>query len=112
MVSRHRAGDGHIHVAALADGLVELGDLVSLGQVRVEVILAVEIRNIADLGFHCLGKQHSLLHHCLVEDRQHTRQARAHRADIGVGGILPRIGFARAEDLARRVELNVCFQVR
>ena len=46
----------------------------------------------------------------LVEHGQHTGQAGADRADIGIGPVVPGIGLAGAEDLGGGVELNVSFQ--
>ena len=103
-------GHGQVQIAAVGQGLVELRNLVALGQVGVEVIFAVEERQFPHLGAHGGGQQHGLFHGCFVQHRQHPRQARADRADVGVRGIVPGVGLAGAEDLGGCVQLDVSLQ--
>jgi len=101
---------GQVHVAAIADRHVILRDLVALGQVGVKVVFAVEERQRAQFGVHGMRQQGRLFHHGLVENRQHTGQTGADRADVGVGWVEPGVGFAGAEDFGGGVELDMSFQ--
>ena len=71
--------------AVLGDGLVELRDLVALGRVGVEVVLAGEDAGLADLAVDRLGGQHGELDGAAVEHGQRAGQAEAGGADVGVG---------------------------
>ena len=68
-----------------------MGNLIALGQVGVEIILAVEVGDGLQLGAHGRREEGSLLHHSLVKHRQYSGQPRANRADVGVRAILPGI---------------------
>ena len=98
-----------LHPAVLADGQLELGDLVALGQVRVEIVLAGEA------VFPVQGRSggqpqlDGRLHHLAVEYRQGTGHAQADRAGVGVGRGAER-GGAAAEDLTQGFHLGVDFQ--
>ena len=98
-----------IDEAMLGQRLVVLRDLVALGQVGIEVVLARENRarihpavqrqRGLDGQFHGLPAQH----------RQRAGQSQAYRADVGVGR-RAETGGAAAEDLGARGELDVDFQ--
>ena len=107
-----RCRNRQVEIAAFCQGLVELGDLVPLGQIGVKIILAVKKRERADLGMHGMRQQNTFFHHRFIENRQHARQPAAHRADIGVGRIDPGISLAGAKDLGDGVQLDVGFQVQ
>jgi len=114
LVNAHAAGDaiGHVQVkvAALADGFVELGDLVALGQIGVKVVLAIKVRNRVDLRMHRGCQQRALVDGFAVQNGQHTGHAGANRANIAIWGGFPRVGLAGAEDLGLGVELDVGFE--
>ncbi len=55
------------------------------------------------------SRSHGVLHHALIEHRESTRQAQAHRTDVRVGWSA-KAGAAAAEDLAVREELRVDFK--
>ena len=86
---------------------VVLADLVALGQVRVEVVLAVPAsggrRGRLDRG---AGRQ-DVLDRAPVDDRQRTRQPEADRADARVRWGAVVVGRAAAEHLRRRPQLAV-----
>src|SRR5690606_20140432 len=88
---------------------VELRDLVSLGQVRVEVVLAGETAGQVHGAVQAQGRAYAQLDGAGVDDRQGTRQAEAHRTDVRVrfGAELRRV---RTEHLGRRPELHVDLQ--
>ena len=66
-------------VPALAhDRVVQLGDLIALRQVRVEVVLAVKGREQVDVRFQAQSGAHGLRDAFLVDDGQHSGHARVH----------------------------------
>ena len=75
---------GDLDIAVLSDRQIVLGDLVGLGEVRVEIILAVEL---AELRNRAVGGQPGLdgvFQHLFVQDRQRPRQAEADWANVAV----------------------------
>ena len=90
----------------LGDGLVELGDLVALGQVGIEVVLAGEDGALADFTTQGQGGQGSELDRLFVEHRESARQSQADGADIGVGSGAELVG-ATAECLGGGEQLDV-----
>ena len=99
--------DGELAVAD--DGEIELGDLVGLGEVGVEVVLPVEPAGPGDLPVQGQAHLHGVLQHLLVDHRQGAGHAHAHRAAVGVGGAAE-LGGAGAEDLGLGGELHVGLQ--
>ena len=103
------SGDGDIEVSVKAQRFVVLTDLVVLGHVRVEVVLArhttplcdraVQRKANADNGFDRGAIRHG---HC-------SRQCQTHRADLCVG-LGAKIRRTRAEHFGLRTELDVHFQ--
>ena len=77
-------GVGISMYAVLGEGLVELGDLVALGQVGIEVIFAGEDGAFADLAVKGERGQRGEFDGAAIEDGQRTGQAEADRADVGV----------------------------
>ena len=102
-------GRRHIDPAVLCDGLVELRDLVALGQVGIEVVLAREDGALAHLAVDGQGGQRGVLDGLGVEHRQRAGQAQADRADIRVGGRAEVVG-ATAKGLGRGEQLDVDFE--
>src|SRR3989344_4437631 len=64
--------------------LVVLRDLVALRQVGVEIVLAVEFADRRDFAAQGQADLQDVLHGLLVDGRQGTRVAEAHRADVHV----------------------------
>jgi hypothetical protein len=75
----------HQHFALAHDGRVELGNLVALRQVGIEVILAVKGRGQMDLGLQPKPGAHRLRHAGLVDDGQHAGHAGVDKGHIGIG---------------------------
>ena len=102
---------GHLHLnpAVLGDRFVELGDLVVLGQVGIEVLLAVELAVLSNLQVQGHGGLHRILEHLLVQHRQGARQATHHRVDVGVG-LVTKGGGRVGKNLAVGAQLHVGFQ--
>ena len=75
---------GHIDPAVLGDGLVELRDLIALGQIGIEVVFAREDRALAHLAVDSQRGQRGKLDGLRVQHRQRPRQPQADRADVGI----------------------------
>ena len=96
-------------LAAAHDGLSQLADLVALGQVRVEVVLAVEAASLGNLPAHGHAEQHRHAHRLGVQRRQHARQRQIHLARLRVRGCAERRGGA-GEQFGARAQLHMHFQ--
>ena len=94
---------------AAAQRLVVLGDLVALGQVGIEVVLAVEDRARRELGAEREPDHQPEVHGARVGDRQAAGQPQADRAGARVGR-LAEGQLAAAEHLRRGRELDVDLQ--
>jgi hypothetical protein len=93
-------------VAELGEGLIELGDLVALGQVGVEVIFAGEDGAFPDLAVEGERGEGGEFDGALVENGERSGEAEADRADVGVGRSAEFVGAA-AEGLGLGEELDV-----
>ncbi|EJT84934.1 hypothetical protein PPS11_15306 [Pseudomonas putida S11] len=100
---------GDIQVALADDRQVHLADLVALGQVRVEVVLAREHVALADLGIDGQAEHARHAHGFLVQYRQYARHAQVNQAGLGVR-LGTEGGGAAGEDLRLGGELSVDFQ--
>ena len=98
-----------LDVAVLGQRLVVLRNLIALGQVGIEVVLAREDGGFANLAVQRGRGEDGELHRALVQHRQSTRHSQAHRTDIGVGRIAE-VRRAAAKDLSLRQQLDVDFQ--
>jgi hypothetical protein len=95
--------------AALHHRNLELADLVALGQVGVEVVLAREHRARRDAGAHRQAELDGADHGFAVEHRQHAGQGDVH--GIGLHVRLGAEGDAAAgENLGLGLQLGVGFQ--
>src|SRR5204863_5247701 len=96
---RLRAGGRvDLYLSAGRDRSVELADLVPLGEVRVEVILARETRVAVDLPADRGRELHRERHGVAVRDREGAWEAQANRTGRGVGRSVHR-HRTRAEQL-------------
>ena len=96
------------HFALADDGVLELGDLVALRQVGIEIVLAVEDRALVDLRLEPEAGAHRLAHAFLVDHRQHAGHRRIDEADIGIGRPAE-FGRGAGEQLALRRHLRMDF---
>ena len=114
-----RAGDADALAVALAHGDVqmpighdrqfELADLVALGQIGIEIMLAREHRSRRDIGIDGQAEQGRHANHLFVDHRQHARHGHIDR--IGLGVRLGPVGRRRGrENLALCRELDMHFQ--
>ena len=69
----------------LDNGQVVLADLVSLGQIRVEVILSRKYRAWRHCSVHSEPEFSGHANHFLVQDRQNARVAQVDQAGLGIG---------------------------
>ena len=100
---------GYFDVPILRQRFVVLGNLVSLRQVRIKIILAGEDGGLTHLAIQGLRRQYSKLHCFPVQHRQRSRQSQAHWADIGIGWSAELSG-ASAEYFGCRQELDMDLQ--
>src|SRR5437588_3525633 len=77
---------GYFDVPMLRQRFVVLGNLVSLRQVRIKIILTGEDGGLAHLAVQRLRRQYSKFRCFPVQHGQRSRQSQAHWADISVGG--------------------------
>ena len=104
------AVDAHVaQMARPAQRFVVLADLVRLGVVGIEVVLAVEDRAVGELAVERHPDHQPVLDRLLVDHRQRAGQAEADRAAVRVR-LLAEGQRARAEHLRPRVELDVDLQ--
>jgi hypothetical protein len=96
---------GEVEPAVDVDRTVELGDLVVLRHVRVEVVLPGEHRRL-DAAVQGAAEAHGQLHHLAVEHRERAGEAEAHRAHVGVGLVAEQVR-ATAEELGGGGQLAV-----
>ena len=75
---------GQVDVAVRAEGNVILGYLVALGQVGVEVVLAVELGEAGDVAVQGQPGDRAELHVALAYAGHRTGKSQAHGADPGV----------------------------
>ena len=93
----------------LSERLVVLRNLVSLGQIGIEIILAGKDRSFVDPAIQSHGGEHREFDSLAIQDGQGAGKSQADRADIGVGRIAEMRG-AGAKDLGRGQELDVNFE--
>src|SRR5436309_6411460 len=99
----------HRERAALAQRPVVLGDLVVLGHVGIEVVLAREDALLAQPAAEREAELERSVDGGAVRARERPREPEANRADIGVG-LVPERSWAVAEHLAPGVELDVALE--
>ena len=97
------------HFAALHHGNLELGDLVALGQVRVEVVLARKNAAGRDVAAQRQAELDGAFHRLLVHHRQGAGQGHVHGAGLGVG-LGTKGGAGAAEDFGVGRQLGVGFK--
>ena len=94
------------HLAVGGQGMLVLRDLIALGQVGIEVVLAGEDRARLHGAAQGQGRAHAQLDGTAVQHRQRPGQSEAHRTHVGVRR-RPETGGATAEDLRVGEELRV-----
>ena len=64
--------------------VVQLGNLIALRQIWVEIVLAVKSREKVDLSFQAQTCPHGLCHTFLIDDGQHAGHACVHKGHVAV----------------------------
>ena len=95
-----------VHVTLANHRQLVLADLVTLGQIRIEVVLAREHRTRRDLGIDGQPEFHRHAHGFAVEHRQHARIGEIDEIRLRIGPLAVGRGGSR-EDLRLRRELRV-----
>ena len=103
------AADLYRQFAAFDDRQRELADLVALGQIGIEVILAVETVDPVQPGANCESEADAAFHRPLVEHRQYAGQGDIDLAGLRVGRRAEGDGRA-GEDFGLGGELGMHFQ--
>src|SRR5262249_59743681 len=98
-----------LDAAAVAQRLVVLRDLIALGQVGIEVVLAGEAREAADARADGEAEPDRQLDGLLVQDRQRSGQAEDRRVGLAVRRAAERRRRGR-EQLRRGRELDVALE--
>ena len=100
---------GYIDPAILGERLIELGDLVSLRGIGIEVVLPRKDTGLANVAMDCSCRQHRQLYRTAIQHRQGARQAKTCRAHMGVWVAAIAV-HAAAEGLRLSQELDVDFK--
>ena len=95
-----------LEAAAGRERPVVLRDLVALGKVGIEIVLAREDRDLVNVAAKPQRRAQRQLHGPLVEDRQRAWKRETHRTDVRIRRIAER-GRTAAEGLGTRLELHV-----
>ena len=98
-----------LHLAALDHRNFELADLVTLGQIRVKIVLACKYAARRDMRTDRQPELDRTFHRATVHHRQGPRQGQVHRAGLRVG-FGTECGRGAAEDLGMGGELGVGFE--
>ena len=95
--------------AMLAKRTVELGNLISLGQIRVEIVLSCKNRRLVDLAPKRNRSLHGHRDSLPVNNRKGSRESEAYRTGICIRRG-PELGAAATEQFAAREQLCVYFK--
>lgn len=99
-------GEVEDDAAAADDRVLVLADLIALRQIRVKIVLALENRNLVDLGFKREAGFDRLFDAEAVQDRQHAGHTGIYGRYLGVG-LGTEGGRRAAEELGLRDHLGV-----
>ena len=103
------AVNNDINVTAQADRLIKLGNLIVLGQVRIEIVFTVKFVEFLNIAVQCQTCFNSEINNLLVQHRQSTRHTQAYRAYMGVRQTAEGSGAA-AECFSFSFQLGMNFQ--
>jgi len=99
-----------LEAAVEAEGHVVLGDLVALGEVRVGVVLAVELGVLGDGAAQGEAGEDGVADGLLVDDGEGAGEAEGDGVDEGVGLFVEVVAGAVREHLGAGAELAVDFE--
>ena len=99
---------GHINPAIIADRFIKLRNLIGLGIVRVEIVLAVKVHLLVNAHIQGQSSLDTCIHNPLIENRQDTWEGPVN--DIGAGIlVLSKMGSRWGENFGVGVELHMDF---
>ena len=101
--------DGNVHMTVLGKRLVILRDLVTLRQIRIEIVLARKSGKRTNFAVQRYAGTNRHLHRIATEHRKRSRHSETNRTNVAVWLCAETRGTV-AEDLGARTELNVYFQ--
>ncbi len=101
--------DIHLDLALADNRQFELADLIALRQIGIEIVLAVEARDLVDLRIEAEACAHGLFHAFLVDHRQHARHGRIDQRDIAIG-IRAKGGAGAGKELGLAFHLGMNLQ--
>jgi hypothetical protein len=101
--------DLDFHISLRCQGEFVLGDLVSLGKIRVEIVFSGELAVRCNSTVGGQSGAYRILYHFLVEDRETPREAGTHRAGVSVR-LCPEEGGTPAKNLALGQKLGMNFK--
>ena len=97
-------------VAIFAERYIILRDLIAFHQVRVGIVLAVELRVGRDVAVKGKSRHDGIGYGLPVDDRQDARHAHTNRAYVGIGGSIGIACAARTKHFTFCQELRVYFK--
>ena len=102
---------GHLNFnpTIFSDWLIELGDLIILGQIGIKILLAIKLTVLGNVQVEGKSCFYCILEHLLIKHWQGAGQATHHRVDVGVGGVAEGGGGA-GENLAGGAQLHMGLQ--
>ena len=102
-------GVGDRQIALTADRLIKLTDLITLGQIGIEIVFAIPFGVPRDFAVQCQSCFDRQFESAGVDHRQRSRHAGTNRARlrIGIGTVLRR---TTAKQFRLRIELHVNFE--
>ena len=106
-----------VDVAVFGQRLVILRNLVALGQIGIEVVLAREDGGLADAAVQCHRGADGVFDRFAIQHRKGSRESQAYRADVRIWGRSELRGAATeylgySEQLDVNFEPNHCFVSR
>ena len=99
----------HFDLALAHQRVIELADLVTLRQIGVKVVLAIEPRPLVDLRAHRHAGAHRLADAFAVRHRQHAGHRRIDQTDLAVG-LCPERGGRAGKQLRLAGDLGMDFE--
>jgi hypothetical protein len=98
-----------LKIAVFTKGFFILGDLVTLGQVRIEIVLPGKTGAGGDGAVQGQARADAVFKRLLIQNRERPRLARAHGADLAIGRGFVIDGTA-AEEFCPRAEFRMYFK--
>ena len=98
----------NLHAAVDAYGKIELGDLIVLGIIGIEIIFPVKFTILVDVTVQGKSYRHGIFHYPSVQNRQTPRHAGTDRTGMGIGSS-PECGGTAAEyfGLCSQLHMNL-----